>query len=308
MTRRTLFTTLALALSTQFLTAQDAPQPVPKPEEKAPPYIDVQIMPIGPQELMIFKHQAPKKKAPADTPNANSTPTEGEGEGETRSAPSHETGLQVVIRPEDERPPTRYYLKTGDHYQVVSCNLNSLGNPVRLKPKTPILDFYEMKRNKEGKEVFKKAFSYKMQPEQKRLLVTVTKPLKTKKWTDPKVNTYNLSKIKLDQSSIFMINAGSERYIGGYLHDEKFALKPYATKVFPSLKENGVKMKLAASPDGRKWANPQDLALPNAKNFTYLFVTYPVTPQEDFRGFKLARSKIKADENCQDAPIYRPQP
>lgn len=275
-------------------------------EEKPAPLLDVQIVPVGPVPIAVFENvRVAPKKSNQPAPE-NGAPGAEPQQEETKAAPSHDIGLQMVVAPEDETPPTAYYVKLGEEYQVVNCNLNSLGTPIRIQLSEPNIAFYSMKRDKEGKEVFKKEFTYEYKPGQDRLLVTLSKPLKSKKWDKPRVDFFDTSDKNLSQSSALMINIGSERVIGGIINKEKFNLRPYSHLSIPNSGDKGLKFELAASPDGRTWGKTERFSVaPGGQTFTNLLLTYPVTDQESFRGFKTTRGKIEHGK-FKKAPKYIP--
>lgn len=275
-------------------TAQEPDQSEGKPKKEIP-YLDVQIVPVGNVPLARFGRN--KNAKPSALPvHIKGGPGAVETESPSENAPSSSSPqFSVIVQPDDERPPSRFYVKSGGIYLVVNCHQNSIGTPVRIPLTSSEVVFYKMKRNQDGTESYKKAFSYEVKPNQKRVLFTLSKPLKEKKWTKAKMKSYDLSPSKLNDVSALLINSSVERYIGGKVDKEAFALSPARVKLIRSDPDKMLRLNLAASSNKRKWSRMQRLSLPAVKDETHVILAYSVSPKESSRGFKVTRGKLVDD-------------
>lgn len=282
------FLACALQLTTQTLHAT----PESDTKEKPQPYLDIQVVPVGSMPLARFGKKKQRNDSSNDEQSAGRTQnTEAKGGGP--SSPKSSSGLVVINQAEDERPPNRFYIKHGDSYLLVNCQQNCIGVPIRIPLRSSVLSFYSMKRGKDGSERYKKAFTYNVQPQQKRVLITLSKPLLEKKWTNPVVRSYDLSPHTINDKPAVLINASTERYIGAQLENKQLALAPHESKVLETGENGAIKVRLAASSNRKKWSKPQRLHLPVTEGLTHVVLTYAVSPRESFRGFKAIRGKIR---------------
>lgn len=247
-----------------------------------PPHIDLQIIPVGNVPLARF----------GIDPEAS---LEASGEEEGEQAPQAKTGISVITPPENEQAPSRYYVKQGGSYYMLSCNQNSISTPVRIPVSSPQIEFYSMAQNADGERSLRKAFTHILKPGQESLLFTLTKPLKERSWENPNVTTYDLSARKLKDQSVVVINACEEAYIAGVANQNRFALKPHGISAIGLKNAESLRLQIAGSPDKENWSETQKLSLTVMSNSVHLLLAYEVPRIESPRGFKVTRGKLVPD-------------
>lgn len=250
------------------------------------PYLDIQIIPVGSVPIARFGR----------TTNSNANKDGGNQENESKVSPDKQkSGLTVITLPEDERPPRQLYVKRGNSYYTLNCQQNSIGTPYRIHYNTPEIVFYRRVGADSGRGTLKRAFSYTIKPKQKRILITLSKPSTEKKWTDPEVNTYNLSKVGKSKTSAVVINASSSQYLGLKVGKASSILAPQGISLAPVNAAKATSLKFASSLDQKKWSTFQQVTVPTTPATTNIVISFSVPKQESLREFKLIRGKIKQD-------------
>ncbi|NWK57129.1 hypothetical protein HW115_16020 [Verrucomicrobiaceae bacterium N1E253] len=287
----------ALLLGGGFSFGQDGEDDEERSEKrKELPYVDVFVIPVGPVPLARFG----KVKSPPKPQNGKQAGDQGSSEGASpkeneKALPSGPKGFVVLQRDASEYPPRALYLKQGDKFAVLPCAQNSIGTPVRVPLKSSNLEFYERQVNSEGKHVYKKYHSHRWNPEQKRLLVTITKPLASKYWTKPQIKIYDLSPELVKGKPLLVVNAGQERVVGLTMGGQAKRLKPFAKTSLSSDKEV-LSFKMGVLTKTNKLHAPQQLTVPNRRNEQMLILAFPCSSEESFRGLKMIRGRIMPDQ------------
>jgi len=277
----------------------DDEKPPAAEKKKELPYVDLYIVPVGPVPLAQFgtvKSKPPVKKKKKEEAPSTDGQNGSEDPNKEKAVPAGPSGFVVLQRDPREYPPRVLYMKQGDSYVVLPCIQNSIGSPIRVSLKSQELVFYQRKVNSEGKYVYKKYHSHHWTPNQKRLLITITKPLKSKYWTRPEISTYDISPKRLKGKSTVLVNAGKERSLGFVVNGKTKMLKPHG-KTTIDRSGNTVQLKIGALTKAKKLHAPLRLSIPNRANEQMLILTFPCTSMESFRGIKTIRGRIIADRH-----------
>ncbi len=250
-------------------------------------YIDLRVIPVGSIPLAKFGSQPPPEKPDEDLKQPpNKDPSK-------KTLPQKKSGVTVINLPEDERPIGNLYIKRQGAYYAINCQQNRIGAPYRIFYDEPTIIFYKKRRSADGSESFKEVFTYVVKPSQKNILVTLSKPLDEKKWTDPIVKTYNLTHLKNNHIPLTIVNTSSRYNLGLKLNNKSSVIKPYGVSSPRSGSSKHFTMQIAASPDLKRWSKLQRLTLQNSESMSNLVITYEVWRKESPRGFKIIRGKIK---------------
>lgn len=266
-------------------------------KKKELPFVDLYVVPIGPVPLARFgqvKEKPVQKKEKGSAPGVEGSESSDGGktpEGEKAVPVAGPKGFVVLQRDAREYPPKALYLKQGDKYAVLPCPQNSIGSPIRVPLKGENLVFYTRKMGSEGKFIYEQYHRHRWNPGQKRLLVTITKPLKSKYWTKPQINTYDVSPEKIKGKSLVVVNAGREREVGMLIGGEAKRLKPYG-KASMNSGDKVSQLKLGVLTKSNKLHAPQHISIPNRPNEQMLILAFPCSTQESFRGIKMIRGRI----------------
>lgn len=252
-------------------------------EEKKEIFVDLQFIPVGPVALAKFG----TTKTPTALPRE-----EGEGKEKKESSGVPTQGGQVIVleQPKDEIPPQQIFYKVKKQYIRIGSNLNCLGTPVRVPVVSEELNFYTRFLDQEGNYKYKSFHTHTWSPGQKNLLFILSKSFKTKKWTRPKVNTYDLSPLVSKDTGLVIINASQEQIVKLIAGKKRGSISPHKMQYFSGDKELSVA--LAATNKG-KTLRPFKRTFPMRPGSIQLLLTYPVTMLEDYHGLKYVQDKIK---------------
>lgn len=314
-TRSLWLSALALCLS-PLLYGQAAPSEnppaTPSSQEKELRKVSLQIAPVGARRLAQFgagKQQAPRKKAAppkagsdtSSTGSGSAGETEGkEKEIDSQKAAGGNTSFRVLDVPEDERPPQSIYVKTATNkYQQIICSFNAISPAVEFPIKGEKLVLYrKLPPKKAGQPVRYKPFADFTLPKGNRnVLVTIAKPLKTKKWTNPIISAHDLTNLK--DGSITVINTSDEQVIGCQVNDQKKSLAKRRGRItYDSTSGKKVARVVMTGQYGRR--NPDTNALVPFHDGFYkmksdqkmLILAYSVTPKESPKGAKFVRTSL----------------
>jgi hypothetical protein len=250
-------------------------------------FADFIVIPVGPIPLAEFVMEA--------QPTGATTPDDGKG-----SVAPDGPGSGVRIKETDPRemPPDAVYLKQGgDRYLRIPCHQNAVGVPVRTPVKDSELTF--LLRAPDGSERFSPLEKTLLPAANRLILVLLTKPLKDKDWTAPRVTLMAIPKSSAAQ--LFLVNASWTDPCGVVVNnDQKLLLTPLKGSAWrpaagspTTLAPVAMAMGLA---DGT--FNPPffDDTLELKPDTTQLIICYDVTPQESFRGAKFITGILTANE------------
>lgn len=286
--------------------ASEAEKPPVGEKKKELPFVDIYIVPVGTEPLAQFGQikSKPKPKKKEEKPDEGATGGGKESDQE-RAVPTGPKGFVVLQRDPREYPPRALYMKHGDQYVILPCAQNSIGTPIRVPLKSSNLVFYDRKMGSEGKYIYKKYHSHRWTPAQKRLLITITKPLKSKYWTKPQIKTYDISPNRLKGKSLVMVNAGEERVIGLVVNGKARRLKPFGKSTIDSSKGD-IELKVGVLTKSNKLHAPQRVSVPNRPNEQMLILAFPCSSMESFRGMKTIRGRIIQDRH-RKADLLKPK-
>ncbi|MFC4992046.1 hypothetical protein [Rubritalea tangerina] len=302
---------ISACLQTQAI-AQNNPEQQAKEEVRK---ISLQIAPIGPVRLAQFGRV---KKAPAPpkpdtqklTPEQialmnkpqDSASTGQESEKiDSAKAAGGSTDFSVILAPEDERPPNRLFVKNAENgFQQIICTLNSVSAPVEIPIKGESLSLFTQTPAKKAgeKPTYTKFADFKLPAGDRSVLVTITKPLKTKKWKDPIVSAHDLT--QLAPGSITIINTSAEQLISCKINDQQKQLGKRRGRISFNGESNRKVARVALfSQFGQRDEDTNALIpfhdgfYPLKENRKTLFLIYSVTKKESPKGAKFIRTSIE---------------
>lgn len=308
LSRSLLLSAVTLSLSVlNGLHAADSQLKTPKPSDKELRKITLQVAPVGPRRLAQFgvakqkpqsKKVTPKQVVPTEPSADGSTEQEVEIDGEKAAGGS--TSFRVLDIPEDERPPRSLYVKTASNeYQQVICSFNSISPAIEFPIKGKQLVLYrKLPPKKPGRPFNYKAFADFELPEGNRnVLITITKPLKTKKWSKPIIAAHDLT--NLENGSITVINTSDDQSINCQVNGQKKNLSKRRGRIsYRSESGKKVARVVMTSQHGRRDEDTNAL-LPFHDGFykvkpdqKMIILTYSVTKKESPKGAKFIRTSL----------------
>lgn len=262
-------------------------------------FADFIVVPIGPVSLAEFEADTPPSPAAGGT-TAPADPAKPQGPGGGGGS-----GIRVKEQDPLEIAPGAVFVKRSEtEYFQIACSQNAIGSPVR----TPIKDSEVILYRRDGNQVnsFKEVARLTVAQSGERVLVVLTKPLKERKWTDPKVSVFKLARTERPQ--LFFVNASQESRCGVNVAGQTMTLdplKPLAWQCPPNAEAAGVDVALAmASPEGGFLPMFYQSNVELKPHATTLLIPYGVTAQESFRGGKFATGTF-SDEDFRAASPYK---
>ncbi|SHJ37487.1 hypothetical protein SAMN02745181_1905 [Rubritalea squalenifaciens DSM 18772] len=297
---------IALGCFTSSVLAAPTSADSVQPEEK-PRTLKLQIATVGPVKLARFgnvrkKPERPEAKAPVaageGTTQANAQTKEGQEINNAKAA-GGKTEFQVLTDPSDEIPPNRVFVKTMEgKYEQIVCAYNSVSPPIEVPYTSDMLNLYTMLPPAPGdsEPKYKRMTSIPLPEGDRHLLLTITKPLKIKKWIDPIVSAHDLTNTK--NGSLIVINTSDDQIIGCKIDDTKKALAKVRGRI--THEPNGKKVAHVMMVSQRSLRDEDTKELlpfidgyfrikPDSK---VLFLVYSVTPKESRKGAKYIRTTI----------------
>ncbi|MES2996977.1 MAG: hypothetical protein V4733_09220 [Verrucomicrobiota bacterium] len=248
------------------LAVSAAAAPLPQPS-----YIDVLILPVGVEPLAEFEQ-------------IKSAGTEGSA-----------GGIQVKEVPMDEIPPRAVYIRKNDKaYYSIPSNLNAFGMPIRIPvADTEIPLFIKSVSPGGGMEPLA---TVTLPATRQCVLVILSKPITSKKWTKPLVTTLFIP--PSEAPSIVLANSSSAHSCGVILNKKTGMIASAGHQILhPQTPSEGppvASLSLAiAAPDGRFRPPFIQEFMPLRKNFSEIIVAYDTTEVESFRFAAYARGKIE---------------
>lgn len=269
-------------LSQLTVAAQEQPGKNPKMPVQ---FVDIHVVPVGPVPLARFGYSKEKDESESDN---------GPQSAEDAKVPSSgPKGFVVLERDPRETPPRALYLKQGNGYFEIPCHQNSIASPVRVPLTQPEMVFYKRDRSAGGSVSYTEYGKATWRPGQKRLLLTLTKNLKDKYWTDAVIRSYNISQSVVRDKSLIVVNTGKERQVGILMDGHPKVLSPHK-KVMVGTARNtpGFQLKLGVLLENNKFHAPINISLPKRSDEQTLILTFPCHSKESFRGIKVVKGRL----------------
>ena len=275
-----------LALTPVIVTAQAQSDSAAKPK-MAVQYVDIHVVPVGPVPLARFGFSKGDDESKSDS-------SELEDPSENKKIPSSgPKGFVVLERDARETPPRALYLKQGNGYFELPCHQNSIASPVRVPLTQPEMVFYKRVRSEDGNISYTEYAQATWKPGQKRLLLTLTKNLKDKYWTDAVLRSYNLSPSVIGDKPLIVVNTGKERQVGILMNGHPKVLSPHKKVLIDApANKRELHFKLGVLLPNRKFHAPVNVSLPKRPNERMLILTFPCDSKESFRGIKVVKGRL----------------
>lgn len=265
-------------------------------------FVDLIVVPIGPVSLAEFEADAPPAPS-ADAGTAAPAAAKPEAPDKPKS-PGGGSGIHVKEQDPLEIAPSAVFVKRSEtEYFQIPCSQNAIGSPVR----TPVKESEVVLYRRDGNQVnsFKELAKLTISQSGERVLVVLTKPLNEKKWSDPKVSIFKLTRTERPQ--LFFVNASQETRCGVNVAGQTMGLdplKPLAWQCPPNAEAAGVDVALAmSSSEGGFLPMFYQSNVELKPHGTTLFIPYGVTAQESFRGGKFATGTFSDEDFRAASPI-----